>query len=97
MPKPATVVLAYTGHSDCSPGEPPTFVVAGEDDPIAPPALMERRVAALRSSGAIVEHHKYRRVGHGFGPGVGTTAEGWLLEAIRFWEQQIALPSAWRR
>jgi hypothetical protein len=33
-----------------------------------------------------VEYRKYRNLGHGFGLGIGTSAEGWVLEAIRFWE-----------
>ncbi len=85
-PKPSAVVMAYTAHSDYSPAEPPTFVVAGEEDGIAPPASMERRVEALRKIGAKVEYHKYKGVAHGFGPGTGTSAEGWVLEAVRFWE-----------
>jgi acetyl esterase/lipase len=87
LPKPSAVVMAYTGHSDHSADEPPAFVVVGERDGIAPPSIMERRVAALRRSGAEVEFHRYRDVGHGFGPGVGTTAEGWLDRAIDFWEK----------
>ena len=78
--------MAYTAHSDYSPAEPPTFVVVGEEDGIAPPASMERRVEALRKIGAKVEYHKYKGVAHGFGPGTGTSAEGWVLEAVRFWE-----------
>lgn len=85
--KPSAVVMAYTGHSDHSDDEPPTFVVVGERDGIAPPSVMERRVAALRRSGAEVELQRYRDVGHGFGPGIGTTAEGWLDLAIEFWEK----------
>ncbi len=85
LPKPAAVVMAYTGHSDTSPPEPPTFVVVGEQDGIAPPAVMERRIAALREAGTEVEYRKYEDVGHGFGPGVGTSAEGWLDDAVRFW------------
>lgn len=88
VPKPSVVVIAYTGHSDYAAAEPPTFVVVGENDWIAPPAVMERRVEALRKSGTPVQYHKYRNLGHGFGPGIGTSAEGWLNEAIRFWEQQ---------
>lgn len=90
LPKPSAVVLAYTAHSDFSPVEPPTFAVVGENDGIAPPAVMEKRVEALRKSGAAVEYRKYKGLGHGFGPGTGTSAEGWIAEAIRFWEQQIA-------
>ncbi len=89
LPKPATVVMAYTGHSDFSPDEPPTFVAVGEQDGIAPPAVMERRVAALRKAGTEVEFHRYKNLGHGFGVGAGTSAEGWVESATRFWNKQI--------
>ena len=89
LPKPSAVVMAYTGHSEYSAKEPPTFVVVGEHDGIAPPPVMERRVAALRKAGADVEFHRYSDLGHGFGPGIGTSAEGWLDRAVRFWEKSI--------
>jgi acetyl esterase/lipase len=85
LPKPSAVVLAYTGHSDYSSAEPPTFVVVGEHDGIAPPSAMERRIAALRQAGTVAEYHKYPNLGHGFGLGTGTSAEGWMDDAIRFW------------
>jgi hypothetical protein len=87
LPKPSTVVMAYTAHSDHSVDEPPTFVAVGERDGIAAPSVMERRVAALRKAGTEVEFHRYRDIGHGFGPGVGTSAEGWLDRATQFWER----------
>jgi acetyl esterase/lipase len=87
LPKPATVVMAYTGHSDTAPREPPTFVVVGERDGIASPAAMERRLAALRNAGTEVEYHKYPNLGHGFGLGTGTSAEGWIDNAIGFWRK----------
>jgi acetyl esterase/lipase len=87
LPKPSAVVMAYTAHSDLSSDEPPTFVVVGEGDGISPPSAMERRVSALRRSGAEVEYRKFPGVGHGFGLGVGTSAEGWIDEAIRFWSR----------
>lgn len=89
VPKPAAIMMAYTAHSDTSSDEPPTFVVVGEQDGIAPPASMEARVNALRRSGTEVEYRKFKGLGHGFGPGTGTNAEGWILEAIQFWEQTI--------
>ncbi len=89
VPRPSAVVMAYAAHSDYSSAEPPTFVVVGEEDGIAPPAIMERRVDALRKAGAEVEYHRYKRVTHGFGLGTGTSAEGWIYEAIRFWEASI--------
>ena len=89
LPRPSAVVLLYTGHSDFGPSEPPTFVAVGEADGIAPPAVMERRVAALRRAGTDVEYHRYPSVGHGFGLGVGTSAEGWITQAVRFWARHI--------
>lgn len=85
LPKPSAVVMAYTAHSDLSSDEPPTFVVVGDRDGISPPSAMERRVGALRRMGTEVMYREYERVGHGFGLGIGTSAEGWIEEAIRFW------------
>jgi hypothetical protein len=36
-----------------------------------------------------VEYHKYKNLGHGFGAGTGTSAEGWITDAVRFWEKFI--------
>ena len=88
-PKPSLVVMAYTGHSGHAAVEPPTFVVVGDQDGIAPPAVMERRVAALRAQGTTVQYRKYPNVGHGFGLGTGTSADGWVADAVRFWSQVI--------
>lgn len=88
-PKPAAVVMAYTAHSDRSRDEPPTFAVVGGRDGIAPPAAMEHRIAALRSAGTEVEYHVYPSLGHGFGAGTGTEAEGWIGEAVAFWMRRV--------
>lgn len=69
--------------------EPPTFVAVGEADRIAPPAVMERRVAMLRRAGTDVQYHRYPDVGHGFGLGVDTSAEGWIVDGIRFWPRHV--------
>jgi acetyl esterase/lipase len=89
LPKPSALVMLYTGHSELGPTEPPTFVGVGDADGIAPPSIMERRVAALRRAGTEVEYRKYPNVGHGFGLGVGTSAEGWIADAVGFWAKQI--------
>ena len=88
-PKPSAVVMAYTGHSDHTSAEPATFAVVGAEDGIAPPATMERRVQALRHAGTKVEYRRYPNLGHGFGLGTGTSAEGWIFDAIRFWEASM--------
>jgi acetyl esterase/lipase len=84
LPRPSTVVMAYTGHSDYSSDEPATFVVVGEQDAIASPSAMERRIDALRRAGTEVEYHKYPNLGHGFGLGTGTSAEGWITTLFGF-------------
>lgn len=89
LPQPATVVMAYTGHTDHQTQEPPTFAVIGEQDGIASPATMARRVDQLRKAGTDVEFHRYPALGHGFGLGVDTSAEGWMQQAIQFWGQHI--------
>jgi acetyl esterase/lipase len=81
--------MAYTGHTDYSNDEPPTFVVVGDQDGIAPTAVVRKRVEALRQSGSEVEYHEYQGVGHGFGLGTATSAEGWANGAIRFWETSL--------
>jgi len=92
LPRPSAVILLYTGHSDLASSEPATFVAVGEADGIAPPAVMERRVAALRRSGTDVEYHRYPGVGHGFGLGLGTSAEGWIADAVQFWARHMSQP-----
>jgi len=89
LPKPGTVVIQYTGHSDYAESEPPTFVVIGENDGIASWQTMERRINILKNLGVDTEFHKYPNLGHGFGLGIGTTAEGWIENAIAFWEKQL--------
>jgi len=61
----------------------------GEWDNIASPAIMEQRINAMKDAGIDVEFHLYPNVGHGFGLGIGTTAEGWVNNAVRFWEKHI--------
>ena len=89
LPKPAAVIMAYTGYPDYSEHEPPTFVVVGSRDDIAPPAVMQQRINALKRMGTIVEYHQYPGVGHGFGLGNGTSAEGWIQQATQFWGKWI--------
>ncbi len=89
FPKPSVVVMAYTSHSDHSGSEPPTFAIVGSGDGISPPAAMDSRVKALRSAGTEVQFRIVEGVGHGFGLGGGTGAEGWVGDAVQFWEKVI--------
>lgn len=87
--RPATVVMGYTGHSEYTRNDPPTYVVIGENDGIASPTTMRRRVEALQALGIDAEFHLFPNLRHGFGLGIGTSAEGWMNGAIRFWEKHM--------
>ena len=89
LPKPGTVVMQYTGHGEYTDDEPPTFACVGESDGIANYRVMKRRIDALSALGVPTEYHSYPGLDHGFGLGTGTVAEGWINEAIAFWETQI--------
>lgn len=88
-PRPGTVVMQYTGHDRYSRFDPPTFVCVGTNDWIADWHRMKARTDALDRLGIPTEFHAYKGLDHGFGIGTGTVAEGWILDAIRFWEKQI--------
>ena len=87
IPKPSTAVIQYTGHTDYNQsGEPATFVCVGESDGIANYRTMKSRIDNLAAMGVPTEYHSYAGMGHGFGLGIGTVAEGWFDQAVAFWE-----------
>ena len=88
-PRPGTAVIQYTGHSEYTKSDPPTFMCVGENDGIASWRTMENRANTMKSVGIDTEFHKYPGLGHGFGIGTGTVAEGWLDAAVSFWENQM--------
>ena len=44
LPQPGAVIMQYTGHSDYTESDPPTFACVGENDGIANWRTMERRL-----------------------------------------------------
>ena len=90
LPAPAVVVMAYTGYDDFTSDQPPTFMVVGENDRIADPRGMQIRAEMLKRNGVRTEFHLYPDLGHGFGSGTGTSAQGWTEKAVRFWEDVTA-------
>ena len=88
-PRPGTAVIQYTGYRECTRQDPPTYMGVGESDGIASWRTMESRSNALKSAGIDTEFHKYPGLGHGFGLGTGMASEGWIDEAVAFWEKQM--------
>ena len=89
LPQPGAVIMQYTGHSDYTENDPPTFACVGDNDGIANWRTMQRRLETLSALGIPTEYHHYPGLSHGFGLGTGTAAEGWLDEAVDFWEAQM--------
>lgn len=78
-----------TGLSEYSKGDPVTFVTVGESDGIANWRVMKQRFDGMSALGIDTEFHSYPGLSHGFGMGSGTVAEGWIDEAITFWQRQV--------
>lgn len=88
-PRPAAVIMQYTGLSEVTGTEPPTYNCVGTRDGIASYRTMEDRINRLRSQGIDTEIEIFEGLPHGFGLGEGTVAEGWLDNAVAFWERQM--------
>lgn len=88
LPRPGAVVIQYTGHSEFSKEDPPTYACVGTNDGIANWRTMQSRLEALDALGIPMEFHAYEGLRHGFGLGTGTVAQGWLDDAVAFWDEQ---------
>lgn len=64
--------------------------VATEDYSVWGSSAGARMAAALREAGIATQFHQYPNIGHGFGLGIGTSAEGWLEAVVQFWEKHMA-------
>lgn len=88
-PKPAAVIMEYTGLSEVTGDEPPTYNVVGTSDGIADWRVMSNRIERIRANGTDAEIEVFEGMPHGFGLGAGTAAEGWLDRAVEFWQRQM--------
>ena len=77
-----------------TPDFPPTYFWYGKNDvtlktlgyPFQGPAVRK----ALEANGVPCEVHVYENAPHAIGTGNGTDAEGWLTDAVAFWEQHTS-------
>lgn len=88
-PKAAAVIMEYTGLSEVTGEEPPTYNVVGTADGIADWSVMSNRIERIKANGTDAEIEVFEGMPHGFGLGTGTAAEGWLDRAVEFWQQQM--------
>ena len=88
-PQAAAVIMQYTALSEVTGNEPATYNCVGTRDGIAPYTSMQERIDHISANGADTEIEVFEGLSHGFGIGTGTVAEGWVDNAIAFWERQM--------
>ncbi len=88
-PRPSAVIMQYTGLSEVNGNEPPTYACVGTSDGIASYRTMENRINQIKANGTDTEIEVFNGLPHGFGLGEGTVAEGWIDNAVQFWEKQL--------
>ena len=89
FPSAEAVIMQYTGYDYVSQYDAPTYVNVGTSDYIADYKSMKERLIGLSKMNIPTEYHCFKGLPHGYGLGTGTIAEGWINDAIRFWEQQM--------
>jgi acetyl esterase/lipase len=88
-PNPRAVVMQYTALAELSGKEPATYACVGTADAIASYRVMVKRIDQIKAQGTEAEIEVFNGLPHGFGLGEGTIAEGWLDNAVAFWERQM--------
>ncbi len=78
-----------TGLSEVTKHEPPTYECVGTRDGIASYHSVRSYIRKIKKNGTDAEIQVFDGLTHGFGLGEGTVAEGWINEAVRFWERQV--------
>ncbi len=88
-PAPAAVIMQYTGLSEVTGSEPPTYACVGTSDGIASYRSMENYIRQIQDNGTDAEIEVFEGLRHGFGLGEATVAEGWIDRAVSFWERNM--------
>lgn len=88
-PKAGAVIMQYTGHTEVTGGEPPTYNCVGTNDGIASYRTMENRIERIKANGTDAMIEVFDGLSHGFGLGQETVAEGWINNAVAFWERNM--------
>lgn len=85
----AAVIVQYTGLSEVTGNEPATYSCVGTNDGIASYTTMQNRIERIKANGTDAIIEVFPGLSHGFGIGTGTVAEGWVDNAIAFWERNM--------
>ena len=88
-PRAGTIIMQYTGLSEVTGNEPPTYNCVGTSDWIADYQTMANRIERIKANGTDTMIDIYNGLPHGFGLGTHTKARPWFNNAISFWEKQM--------
>ena len=91
LPAPGMAFMIYGYVDDLNEVDetfPASFIAANEDDPLFDPrpTFLKDWSARLSACGTANKLMLGKKGGHGFGLGLGTDCEGWVDEAVSFWE-----------
>lgn len=64
---------------------PKTYIWCSDDDKMVNYINTKNMIEALNKAGVIYKKTIYHGVPHGSGPATGTSAEGWINKAAKFW------------
>lgn len=87
--KPAAIIMQYTSYQDFTPNDPACFACVGDNDWIAPWQEMKYRLDQMKRYGIDTQFHHYPGLPHGFGLGTNTVAQGWIKQALSFWQEYM--------
>ena len=74
-PKAGTVIMQYTGLSEITGNEPPTYANCGTNDWIANYQVMNNRINKIKKNGTDAKMEIFQGLPHGFGLGEGTVMD----------------------
>lgn len=76
----------YSVEEQVTPEYPPTYVWQCDKDNAVPVENTQLLAKALKANGVPYKYRTFDSEWHGWGCGRGTLAEGWVKEAVEFWE-----------
>lgn len=88
LPEPDAEFLIYPAlySYEYASDDPKVFCVMSQDDPLYERYRIPEEINKLMDAGIEVQFEEYATGGHGYGLGIGTEAEGWIYDAITFWQ-----------
>lgn len=89
---PAAAIIAYVifeGNPRFQPDDPAAYFIIGGRDRLVPQRAITGRYEEMKRAGVRTICRVFPNAPHGFGVGIGTEAEGWIDDAISFWEKNM--------